>query len=110
MSNKFSELEIETFYNANQVIDFFNDICGSIEDVEDVLGIEFAYENGIFPSDDESNEFDSLDIDLESYRVINLEAVGALPDKYPCQLFSGGIDGPGGFSIVFIKFVDGEKF
>lgn len=94
---RFEKLSAQIFLSESDLLRFFKEIFenDSVEDIEYILDIEYAFENGIFPSDvDNEEEDDEFIIDYESFRKktpSNSEVLG-LPRKYPVTLFYEFID------------------
>lgn len=77
-----------------------------IEQIQSFLCIEFAYNNGKFPSDDQEDEWINNPVDYNNYRKIGSQP--RLPKSYPCLLvysFEHGSDRLGRFACYVLDFV-----
>lgn len=104
------ELDLLEFENEEEAIEFFNEVLGSVENVEDFLGIEFAYVDGTYksdgvPKDKDENEWEIQDVDFSKYRPLTNPENVMLPKKYPAKMYFTSLLLDGGNKNIFYKFV-----
>lgn len=79
----------------------------TLEEAEDFLGVEFANEDGTFPTDDE-------DSDQEASKTIYRKLEGSqFPESYPCLVLlanDNDFDRTGALSFKLVFFVYPEDF
>lgn len=91
--------------SEEEYVALFNDF--ELNDAEDFLGVEFAFEDGIYQSDIWKD--DSIDEDQEVSRTVYRKTADAnFPKKYPCLVLLANeddFDRTGPTSFKMLEFV-----
>jgi hypothetical protein len=119
MTVTFEELELLEFSSSEEVIEFFHEVFGSIEEVESFLEIEFAYVDGTYANDYytenspvknltalELVEWSSQAVDLSIYRQRYEAEETNLPKTYPAKLYYASVGCDTGFFKFFYKWIN----
>lgn len=112
MSTTWEKLDLIEFANEHDMCIELEDILGNVENLEDFLGVEFAFEDGTFPSDDPPPDCDE---DLWWKQEINYnirrpkdcpDVAMGFPKSFPAKLYIVGVSPASNSDVIYCRWAE----